>query len=166
MPRPPKISTTAAIYKSHRICLTNHMGSISHHITPLVIHSLGGGHINTHTHTHTDVRTETILRNQAHAWFKKMAILMRSHGWFLQAQSHISVCSLIDASKVSWLATDYKSRRTCSLLFVAMYSATSCAVYHKISSVKLPAVLVCWTFCCQSFLLYNTYLYVMHIMHV
>ena len=51
------------------------MGSISHHITPLVINSFGGGH--THTNTHTDIRTETILRNQAHtglwpvhAWFK------------------------------------------------------------------------------------------------
>ena len=52
------------------------MASISHHIMPLVINSLGGGHTN--THTHTDTRTETILRNQAHAglrpartWFKK-----------------------------------------------------------------------------------------------
>ena len=44
------------------------MGSISRHITPLVINSLGGGH--TQTHTHTDVRTETILKNQACAWFK------------------------------------------------------------------------------------------------
>ena len=43
------------------------MGSISLHITPLVINSLGGGH----THTHTDVRTGTISRNQARAWFKK-----------------------------------------------------------------------------------------------
>ena len=45
------------------------------HIMPLVLNSLGGGH--THTNTHTDVRTETILRNQARAshrpvraWFK------------------------------------------------------------------------------------------------
>ena len=56
------------------------MGSISHHITPLVINSLGGGH--THTHTHAQAyrhsRTEAILRNQvltglwpARAWFKK-----------------------------------------------------------------------------------------------
>ena len=53
------------------------MGSISHHITPLVINSLGGGHTHTHTHTHAYIRTETILRNQARAglrparaWFK------------------------------------------------------------------------------------------------
>ena len=42
-----------------------------HHITPLVINSLGVGthtHTNTqHTHKHTDVHTETILRNQAYA---------------------------------------------------------------------------------------------------
>ena len=35
------------------------MGSISPHITPLVINSLGCGY--TQTHTHTDVHTETIL---------------------------------------------------------------------------------------------------------
>ena len=29
------------------------MGSISHHISPLVINSLGGGH----THTHTSIQT-------------------------------------------------------------------------------------------------------------
>ena len=38
-------------YISHRTYLTNRMGSISHHIMPLVINSLGGGH--THTQTHT-----------------------------------------------------------------------------------------------------------------
>ena len=37
------------------------MGCISHHIMPLVINSLGGGH------THAYIRTETILRNQARA---------------------------------------------------------------------------------------------------
>ena len=55
-------------YKSHRTYLTNHMGSISHHIMPLVINSLGGGH----THTHAYIRTETILRNQACTWFKNV----------------------------------------------------------------------------------------------
>ena len=32
-------------------CLTNHKGSISHHITLLVINSLGGGHTDTYTDT-------------------------------------------------------------------------------------------------------------------
>ena len=33
------------------------MGSISHHITPLVIDSLGADtHIHTHTHTHTHIQ--------------------------------------------------------------------------------------------------------------
>jgi len=33
-------------------CLTNHKSSISHHITPLVINSLGGGHTHTHAYRH------------------------------------------------------------------------------------------------------------------
>ena len=33
------------------------MGSISHHITPLVINSLGGGHTHTHANTHTRIQT-------------------------------------------------------------------------------------------------------------
>jgi len=33
-------------------CLTNHKSSISHHITPLVIHSLGGKHTHTHAYSH------------------------------------------------------------------------------------------------------------------
>ena len=40
-------------YESHRTYLTNRMGSISHHIMPLVINSLGGGH----THIHTRIQT-------------------------------------------------------------------------------------------------------------
>ena len=35
--------------------LANHIGSISCHITPLVINSLGGGHTHTHTNMHTDI---------------------------------------------------------------------------------------------------------------
>ena len=34
------------------------MGSISRHITPLVINSLGAG-THTHTHTHTDIRGQS-----------------------------------------------------------------------------------------------------------
>ena len=40
------------------------MGSISRHITPLVINSLGGRHThaNTHTHTHTHMHTDNLYR--------------------------------------------------------------------------------------------------------
>jgi len=38
--------------KTPTTCLTNHKSSISHHITPLVIHSLGGGHTHTHAYSH------------------------------------------------------------------------------------------------------------------
>ena len=51
---------------SRRTYLTNRMGSISHHITPLVINSLGGGH------TGILSRTEAILRNQACAGRKNV----------------------------------------------------------------------------------------------
>jgi len=60
-----------------KTCLTNHKGSISHHIMPLVINSLGGGHTHTHTRIQTS-RTKAISRNQscagqrpARAWFNK-----------------------------------------------------------------------------------------------
>ena len=54
------------------------MGSISHHIMPLVINSLGADtQTYTHTYTHIEVCTEKIVRNQAfvglrpvRAWFK------------------------------------------------------------------------------------------------
>ena len=42
--------------KSYRMGLTNHMWPMLHHIMPLVINGLGGGHtdMQTHTDTHTD----------------------------------------------------------------------------------------------------------------
>ena len=57
------------------------MGSVSCHITPLVINGPGGGH--THMQTHIMViHTGSILRNQAcascrptRAWFKNRAVL-------------------------------------------------------------------------------------------
>ena len=41
--------------------LTNHTQPISHHITPLVINTLGGGHIETKTQTQKQIHT-TISR--------------------------------------------------------------------------------------------------------
>ena len=64
-------------YSCCRTCLTNRMGSISRHITLLVINNLGGGHTHTHIHTHTHKHTYRHPRNQvsaglwpARAWFK------------------------------------------------------------------------------------------------
>ena len=71
-------------YSSCRTCLTNCMGSISCHIMPLVISSLGGRH----AHTHTDVCTETTLRNQACAWFINYQCF---HQLFLR----IAICSIL-----------------------------------------------------------------------
>ena len=51
--------------KSRKMCLTNPTRSILHHITPLVINGLKGGH----TDTHTDAQTKAISRNQACAAF-------------------------------------------------------------------------------------------------
>ena len=62
------------------------MGSISHHITPLVINCLGGGH--THTHKFTD---KAILRKQAHAWFNNSKNY-RNH-WNI---SQLYPCILVD----------------------------------------------------------------------
>ena len=49
-------------YNCHRTYLTNHMGSISHHITPLVINSLGGGH--THKHAYRRLQTKQFLETR------------------------------------------------------------------------------------------------------
>ena len=39
--------------KSHKTYITNHTWFMSHHITPLVINALGGGHRDTHTNVQT-----------------------------------------------------------------------------------------------------------------
>ena len=58
-------------YKSHRTYLTNHMESISRHIMPLVIHSLGGGHTHTQTHIQTFANRSNSKKSGVRAWFKK-----------------------------------------------------------------------------------------------
>ena len=81
------------------------MGSILHHITPLIINKLWGTcththartnahthtHARTHTHTHTQThthihtpvyrhsQTDAILRNQAHAWFNNLLYSTQIH---------------------------------------------------------------------------------------
>ena len=59
------------------------MESISWHITPLVINSLGGGDTHTHTHTQTHTHTHTHKHPQrkaasACAWFKNYFDYMHS----------------------------------------------------------------------------------------
>ena len=69
--------------KSRKTCLTNHTRSISHHIMPLVINGLGGGHTDRHTQTDTHTRIPTRGPKQfqetrrarpkaARAWFNKV----------------------------------------------------------------------------------------------
>ena len=90
------------------------MRFISHHITPLVINSLGGGHRHTHiqtrTHTHIHIQmihTKAILRNQARAG------LWPARAWFNNVtnhvnQLHLNVCTRIEAGltnvrkRVAW----------------------------------------------------------------
>ena len=45
------------------------MGSISHHIMPLVINSLKGGHTHTHRHTHTHTHTQTQMQTSVQKQF-------------------------------------------------------------------------------------------------
>ena len=44
----------SCLIKAIELVLTNHMGSISHHITPLVINSLGDGHTHARIQTFAD----------------------------------------------------------------------------------------------------------------
>jgi len=75
-PHPPTIGFNFNCHINKRetpkTCLANHKGSISHHITPLVINSLRGGD----THIQTS-RTKAITRNQLHTG------LWPAHAWFI-----------------------------------------------------------------------------------
>ena len=58
-------------HKSCRTCLTNHMGSISQHIWPLVNNSLEDRYTcKTHTPKQVSWR-KAILRNQTYTWFNQ-----------------------------------------------------------------------------------------------
>jgi len=60
--------------KRPKACLTNHKGSISHPVTPLVINRLGGGHAHTHTYSHCGQKqfqeTSHTLARLVHTWLK------------------------------------------------------------------------------------------------
>ena len=97
-------------YISHRTYLTNRMGSISHHITPLVINSLRGGHTHMQAHTRILSQTEAILRNQAHAglwpactWFKNHnystgKVVCIYYIYPYKSRVHISTCAQINTA--------------------------------------------------------------------
>ena len=73
------------------------MGSVSHHITPVVINSL---EVDTHTCTHS--RTEAIiLRNQVHAG------LWPAHTWFKSTCDCTPVLIKISKVLLIWLGTYY-----------------------------------------------------------
>ena len=50
--------------KIHNTCLTNHTGSIAHHIKPLVINALRGWDTHTHAHAHTHTRIVTNMQTK------------------------------------------------------------------------------------------------------
>ena len=58
------------------------MGSISLHIIPLVINSIGGGHTHTHTHTNTHTNTHTYRRLNTNN-FKKPGVCQSADGMHL-----------------------------------------------------------------------------------
>ena len=72
-------------YKRHRTYSTNRMRSILHHITPLVINSLGGRHTNTHTRKHTCIQTFTDRSNSKKPGARR---LRPARAWFKKFQSH------------------------------------------------------------------------------
>ena len=101
------------------------MGSISHHITPLVINSLGGGHTHTRTHMHTyrHSRTAAILRTSYFAYvgsFTDHAI-----------HDHDESC--------------FRSYRECStqmLRDIIKYSLNECVSNYKLNAILLPQCVI------------------------
>ena len=63
------------------------MGSMSHHITPLVVNSLRGGHARTHTHIHTHTHTHTHTQTHTHTETRRAPGLKIAHYtvWLIKA---------------------------------------------------------------------------------
>ena len=74
--------------KGYRTHVTNHIGSISCHIIPLVIHSVGGGHTHTHTIKHTYIQTFADRSNS-----KKPGVWRPSCTWFKNVPKYLSYLS-------------------------------------------------------------------------
>ena len=74
--------------KSRKTCLTNRTWPISHHITPLVINGLGGGHTDTCTHTYQHANQNNFKKPGARgrrARAPGLKIAARLVGWLLSA---------------------------------------------------------------------------------
>ena len=84
--------------KTCRTGLINHTWPISHHITPLVINALRGGHI--HTQTHTNMRTnqfqETRCTRPVLSWFNSLPLLTAMYSSnissFISMLNSLSAC--------------------------------------------------------------------------
>ena len=85
--------------------LTNHTRPISHHITPLVIDTLRGGHTDWHTDTGTDTHNDFKKIRRAwpkamHDWFKKFWVEIitakQKPNLRLNASQHIFLLTFIN----------------------------------------------------------------------
>ena len=108
------ILTIAAIKKLQNL-FNRSYGSISHHITPLVITSLGQTHrhtdTDTHTHTHTHTRTHTHTHTHTHTYTHtlrrhdqipetKHTGLWPVHAWFKLIASVVCLVGLKIVNKI------------------------------------------------------------------
>ena len=60
--------------------LCNDVEFISRHITPLVVHNLGGGHTHTHMHAYNSKKPGVRWPRLAYAWFKNRKATMELKG--------------------------------------------------------------------------------------
>jgi len=75
-------------------CLTNHKSSISHHITPLVINSLGGKRTHTQTYSHCGQKQfQETSCGPARVWFKNIFTCIAEIGDIHSWWKGISDCS-------------------------------------------------------------------------
>jgi len=152
-----------------KTCLINHKGSISHHIMPLVINSLGGGH--THTHIQTSW-TEAIPRNLGRRapglksmYLNKMKLkVLTTCKFYYNWDLYFDCCYLIKTSVklantiiFSW-NKDLKCNRICKLCTYVATSMCICSMfifilnYHsfKLSSTVMLKIRYIATYYCFS----------------
>ena len=96
--------------------LANHIGSISCH--QLLIALGAGTHTHTPRHTHTEASTESILRNQAQAWFNKTFKIQFISG-------SMNIFALIWSTKNLYLPPQTFSDNFARLALISIYIATS-----------------------------------------